>query len=124
MFSTPNRHVAILSLLVQKVMQKRQCFTLLLDMVQFGDFWSRKVMLRPLVLLSQIAFAHKSEICVFGKVDLRQENKGLEHHFLDKKSPNGTMLKSSVKHNGKCYAFLTKSDKSVHFSTFHTCTAF
>ena len=51
------------------------------------------------------------KIPLFGKVDLRQENKGLEHHFWDKKSPNGTMLKSSVKHNGKCYAFLTKSDK-------------
>ena len=56
------------------------------------------------------------KIPLFGKVDLRQENKGLEHHFLDKKSPNGTMLKSSVKRNGKCYAFLTKSDKSGHMS--------
>ena len=41
-FSTPNRHVAVLSLLVRKVMQKRQCFTLLFDMVPFGDFWSEK----------------------------------------------------------------------------------
>ena len=40
----------LLSLLVQKVMQKRQCFTLLFDMVPFGDFWSEKVMPIPFVL--------------------------------------------------------------------------
>ena len=51
------------------------------------------------------------KIPLFGKVDLRQENKGLEHHFLDKKSPNGTMLKSSVKHCRFRMTFWTKSDK-------------
>ena len=49
-FSTPNRHVAILSLLVRKVMQKRQCSTLLFDMVPLGDLWSGKVMPIPFVL--------------------------------------------------------------------------
>ena len=41
-FSTPNRHVPILSLLDQKVMQKVLRFTLLFDMGSFGHFWTKK----------------------------------------------------------------------------------
>ncbi len=55
------------------------------------------------------------EISIFGEVDLRQENKGLEHHFSDQKSSNGTMSKSSVKTLANRMTFWTKSDEMVHF---------
>ena len=55
------------------------------------------------------------EISIFGNVDLRQENKGEEHHFSDQKSSNGTMSKSSVKTLANRMTFWTKSDEMVHF---------
>ena len=95
-FSTPNGHVPKKSLLVQKVMRKQLRFSLLFDMVQLDDFWSEKSS-NSAIFSCLKSTSRKSEISIFGKVHLRQENKGLEHRFLDKKSPNGTMSKSSVK---------------------------
>ena len=69
MFSTPNRHVAILSLLVQKVMQKRQCFTLLLDMGPFWSLWDEKAVRPTLRFSFEVYMAKKMGIFVSRDVD-------------------------------------------------------
>ena len=46
-------------------------------MVPFGDFWSRKVMLRPFVLLSQIDFAQKVKFAFLAKSIWDSKYKGI-----------------------------------------------
>ena len=56
---------------------KTTVFYTTLDMVPFGDFWSRKVVLRPFVLLSQIDFAQKVKFAFLAKSIWDSKYKGI-----------------------------------------------
>ena len=108
-----SRKWTISSLLVQKVMRLAKVFTLLFDMVPFGDFWSEKWCSRPLFSCLKSTLP-KSGISIFRKVDLRQEIQSSKQHFLDQKSQNDHMLKSAAYAKEKYRFFGPKMTKWAH----------